>query len=94
MACAQRWSGSAHTATLRDNTVGAGHWRGGVVRPDDLAAVAVVDADNPIKVTRNDRPIGGRNGGRYPRVAERSALAADVLLHMTPQHLAGHSIHR
>ena len=92
MARAQRWPGAAHAATLRDDTVSAGHRCGGVVRPDDLAAVPVIDADNPIEVTCNDRAIGGRNGGRDPRVAEGPALAADVFLHMTPQHLTRHSI--
>ena len=62
MARAQRWPGATHAATSRDDTVSAGHRRSGVVRPDDLAAVPVIDADNPIEVTCNDRAIGGRNG--------------------------------
>ena len=77
VAFAQRWPGAAHTSALRNGTIGTGHRRGGVVGPDNLAAITVVDADNPIKVTRNDRPIGGRNCGRYPGVAEGAALAAD-----------------
>ena len=52
MARAQRWPGPAHAATLRDDTVSAGHRCGGVVRPNDLAAVPVIDADNPIEDDR------------------------------------------
>ena len=79
---------------MRNNTVGAGYRRGGVVRPDDLAAVAVIDADNAIEVAGDDCALCCRNGGRHTGVAEGSALAADILLHVTPQHLTRHSVNR